>query len=375
VAASYPPPAQSPGSEVPQQPDHPTIDREPFGTTTSGEPVDRYVLRDPSGTSAAILTYGGIIASFTVPDRDGAHRNVLLGLSDVAAYERRSPYFGAIIGRYANRIAGSTFDLGGTTYRVPANEPPHSLHGGDAGFDKRVWDATATAGAGGAVLRLTRTSPDGEEGFPGTLQVTVTYTLRRGDLRIDYHATTDADTVVNFTNHAYFNLAGEGAGSVADQELTIHASHYTPIDAALIPTGEIAPVAGTPFDFTVPTAIGARIREGHEQLCRAQGYDHNWVLDAGAQSDGLVLAAEAYDPGSGRTLSVLTDQPGVQFYSGNQLDGTIVGPSGRTYRQGDAFTLETQHFPDSPHHPHFPSTVLRSGEELASSTIYRFSTR
>jgi aldose 1-epimerase len=354
----------------------PTISKDFFGRTSNDEAVHRYTLTNAGGMRVQILTLGGIVQSMSVPGRDGDFRNVTLGVRTVKEYEEVSPYFGALIGRYANRIAEGTFTLDGKTYKLPINNGPNSLHGGTRGFDKRVWDATPLDEDGEVGLRLTRVSPDGEQGYPGRLRVQVTYTLTNDNgLRMDYRATTDEPTVVNLTNHAYFNLQGEGSSTIYDHTLKINADSYTPIDKTLIPTGRIAPVDDTPFDFTRPTAIGARIRNSHQQLLFAQGYDHNFVLRGTGGTGGLHLAAEAYDPDSGRALTVLTTEPGLQLYSGNFLDGTIVGTSGRTYRQGDAFCLETQHFPDSPNHKNFPSTVLRPGEVFTSSTIYQFSTR
>ncbi len=353
-----------------------SITRDRFGTTPAGAPVYRYTLVNTQGMRVRILTYGGIVQSMTAPDRQGNFRNVTLGLATLKEYQAESPYFGAIIGRYANRIDEGTFTLDGTTYHLPINNPPNSLHGGTRGFDKRLWQPTPLEQNGTVGLRLTRVSPDGEMGYPGTMHITVTYTLTNTNgLRMDYRATTDQDTIINLTNHAYFNLAGEGSGTVYDQRMMINADHFTPIDSTLIPTGRIAPVAGTPFDFTEPRAIGSRIRDGVQQIVFAHGYDHNWVLNGTGGHGNLTLAARAYDPASGRVLTVLTDQPGVQFYTGNFLDGSIVGISGKTYRQGDAFTLETQHYPDSPNHKNFPTTVLRAGDVFTSSTVYQFSAR
>jgi aldose 1-epimerase len=353
-----------------------SITRHLFGTTASGTRVYRYTLTNTQGMRVRILTYGGIVQSMSVPDRNGHFRDVALGLRTLKQYEAESPYFGAIIGRYANRIAKGTFTLDGKTYHLPINNPPNSLHGGTRGFDKRVWAATPRDTNGVVSLRLSRVSPDGEMGYPGTMHVSVVYTLTNSNgLRMDYRATTDKDTVINLTNHTYFNLAGEGSGTVYDQRVMINADRYTPIDVNLIPTGRKAPVAGTPFDFTKSKPIGRDIRDGVRQIVFAHGYDHNWILNQTGGHGRLTLASRAYDPASGRVLRVLTDQPGVQFYTGNFLDGSIVGISGKTYRQGDAFTMETQHFPDSPNHPNFPSTVLHPGQVFRSSTVYQFSTR
>ena len=321
---------------------------------------------ETSGLRVAILTLGGVIEWLEVPDRDGHFGNVALGLRSPADYAAPGPYFGAIIGRYANRIAKGRFTLNGREHRLAVNNGPNSLHGGSRGFDKRIWTVAATDPRR---LDLTLTSPDGEEGYPGTLQLRVTYALEEhGTLRIDYAAEADTATVLNLTNHSYWNLAGEGSGTALDHELQIAADHFTPVDPTSIPTGELHPVEGTPFDFRQPTPIGARIRADHPQLRFGRGYDHNWVLREGSEP-----AARLRDPGSGRTLEILTDQPGLQFYSGNLLDGTLVGPGGQAYRSGDGVALETQHFPDSPNQPGFPSTVLRPGEVFRSTTRLRFS--
>jgi aldose 1-epimerase len=377
-AAATAPVAAAPAAEAKQakQAKHgkrPTVTSAPWGETGDGTPVRRYTLKNSHGMTVRILTYGGIIQSLRVPDRRGRTKNVVLGFDNLEDYISDSPYFGAIIGRYANRIADATFTLDGKTYRLPVNDDPNTLHGGTKGFDKVVWSATPISTRKTAGVVLKHTSPDGDMGFPGTLTTQVTYTLnQKNQLRMDYRATTDAPTVINLTNHAYFNLAGEGSGDIYDQKLRIWAKRYTPVNATLIPTGQIAPVAGTPFDFRKSTAIGKRIRQGNQQLIYGRGYDHNWVLDR-APGNGLQRAARARDPHSGRTLTVSTTEPGLQFYSGNFLDSTLVGTSGRMYRQGDAFTLETQHYPDSPNQPAFPSTVLRPGQQFTSSTIYGFS--
>ncbi|MHB1060025.1 MAG: aldose epimerase family protein [Rhodanobacter sp.] len=347
------------------------VDRRAFGRLADGTPVDLYRLSAGSAASVGILTYGGIVQAINMPDRDGRLANVALGFATLDGYLGNSAYIGAIVGRYANRIAGARFALDGVSYDLAANDGANALHGGIQGFDNRVWQASE---ASGAWLRLAYVSPDGEEGYPGTLAVGVTYTLTSGNtLRIDYEATTDRPTVVNLTNHSYFNLAGEGAGSILDHELMLNAVRYMPVDAASIPTGEIAEVRGGAMDFTAPTPIGARIRNGGERLARTRGYDHSWVLDKPAPG-ALSLAARLRDPASGRVLEVQTTEPGIQFYSGNFLDGSLIGASGRAYRQSDGLCLETQNHPDSPNRPDFPSTVLRPGAVWRSTTVYAFST-
>ncbi len=323
--------------------------------------------------SVGILTYGGIIDRLETPDARGVRANVVLGYADIADYARGNrPYFGALIGRYANRIARGRFTLDGHTYALALNDGPNTLHGGARGFDKVVWSVEA---ASPSHIDLRYVSADGEDGYPGALDARVTYALDGDDgLRIVYTATADAPTVVNLTNHSYFNLAGEGSGDVLGHAVRIAASHFTPIDAGGIPTGEIAPVGGTPFDFRTPLPIGARIREGHPQLVCGRGYDHNWVLDRDA-AERLAHAATVVDPVGGRCLDVFTTEPGLQFYSGNFLDATEVGSSGRIYRQSAGFALETQHFPDAPNHPSFPSTVLAPGQRFESQTVFRFSAR
>jgi len=332
-----------------------------------------------------VLTYGGIIQTLEVPDASGEVENVVLGFDDLAGYvedNNPGPYFGALIGRYGNRIAGGSFELDGTTYQLPLNNGPNTLHGGPAGFDTKVWEATDVSNDDVAALELELVSEDGDQGFPGTLTSTVTYTLDAdARLEVHYEATTDAATVVNLTQHTYWNLAGENSGSIYDHELQIDASGYTPVDETLIPTGEIAPVEGTPFDFRQPTAIGERIRQDDQQLLYGQGYDHNWALDRegngareGSDSeDALEQAAVLRDPGSGRTLTISTTEPGLQFYSGNFLDGTLVGTGGTIYRQGDGLALETQHYPDSPNQPDFPSTTLLPAEVYDSTTVFQLS--
>ncbi len=344
---------------------------EPYGITEDGRQVFAYTLANTAGMRVCILTLGCIIARLEVPDRDGKPANVVLGSNSVDGYLHRSPHFGAIAGRYANRIARGRFVIDGVQYQLDTNAPPNTLHGGRRGFDKVVWDAE-TPDSDTLVLRYL--SPDGDQGFPGNLAVEVTYRLgSANELRIDYEARTDKPTIVNLTNHSYFNLAGEGSGDVLDHVVSIAADHFTPSDATQIPTGEIRSVTGTPFDFTQPTSVGERIRMADEQLLAAHGYDHNWVLRARA-GDTPGPAARALEPRSGRILDVLTDAPGLQFYTGNGLNGALVGPAGRAYRQGDGMCFETQQFPDAPNQPGFPSAILRPGERFRSTTIFRFST-
>ncbi|MFF9000696.1 aldose epimerase family protein [Streptomyces achromogenes] len=345
--------------------------KELFGTLADGTEVHRWSLENGS-TRMKVLSYGGVVQSLQLPDRHGRYANVVAGFDDIADYAAKSPYFGALIGRYGNRIDAGRFTLDGKQYQLDVNDGGNSLHGGAKGFDKRVWDVEPFTEGTDVGLRLRYTSADGEMGYPGTLRARVTYTLtRHGDWRIDYEATTDKATVVNLTSHVYWNLAGEGSGGIEDHELSIAAARYTPTDSGLIPTGELAKVAGTPFDFRHAKPIGRDLRAGHEQLVLAKGYDHNWVLDKGITARPEHIAT-LRDPRSGRTLKIATDQPGLQFYSGNFLDGTLTGTSGHTYRQGDALCLETQHFPDSPNHPAFPSTVLRPGQTYRTTTIHRF---
>jgi len=352
-----------------------------MGTLADGTPVERYVLSSPA-LEVAVLTYGGVVQSVQAPDREGRRDDVVLGFDDVRQYQQESPYFGALVGRYANRIANGRFDLNGRTYQLPVNNGPNTLHGGTEGFDKRIWRAQELADA--AAVRLSLISRDGDQGFPGRLDVTVTYTLDGDGLRIDYEARNaepegGLDTVVNLTNHSYWNLAGEGSGSVGGHELLVRADQYLPVSATSIPLGGPEPVEGTPLDFRTPAVIGDRWRQGDDQLANVGGYDHNFVLgaagDGAPERDGLPLAAVVHEPGSGRVLEVFTDQPGVQFYSANQLLGTLRGKSGRLYRQGDALCLETQHWPDSPNRPDYPTTVLRPQETFRTSTVYRFTTR
>jgi aldose 1-epimerase len=350
------------------------ITSEPYGTLDNGKVVTQYTLTNANGMVVKLLDWGGIITDIEVPDRAGNFADVTLGLNSLDQYRAATTYFGAIIGRYANRIANHQFTLDGTTYVLSRNNGPNTLHGGKRGWDKRLWTATEVTGPDSVGIRLERTSPNGEMGFPGRVDATVTISLT-DDNKIDfvYHATTNAPTVINMTNHSYFNLAGEGSGDVFNTLLYLNADGYTPVNENLIPTGAITPVAGTAFDFTTPTPIGTNIHDGDPQIVIAHGFDHNWVLNRPAGDTSLILAATAEDPTSGRVLSVWTTEPGIQFYSGNFLDGSLVGPSGHTYRQSDGFTLETQHYPDSPNEPSFPSTVLRPGESYDSHTIYAFS--
>jgi aldose 1-epimerase len=359
----------------------PRVTVEKFGSAPDGTPVQRYTLTSAAGMRVRILTFGGIVQSIDAPDRHGHLADVALGYKSVADYVKdqanQATYFGALIGRYGNRIAKGTFKLDGKTYHIPVNNNGNALHGGTVGFNLKVWKATPITSGGTVGVRLRYVSPDGEMGFPGRLTTTVEYTLGRGNaLRIHYGATTDKPTVVNLTNHTYFNLGGEGTGTIYGHRLTIDGSRYTPTDKTQIPTGAIDKVAGTPMDFTRPYPIGARIRDDFPQLIIGQGYDHNWVLDRNGPTayGGLHQAARVVEPNSGRVLTTYTTQPGVQFYSGNFLDGTEIGISGHAYRQGDGFALETQHFPDSPNHPNFPSTVLRPGQRYDQTTVYAFST-
>jgi aldose 1-epimerase len=342
-----------------------------FGKLADGTKVYRWSLEN-GGTRLKVLSYGGIVQSLETPDRHGRSANVSLGFDNIEDYVASSPYFGALIGRYGNRIGKGAFTLDGKAYQLSVNDGDNSLHGGAKGFDKRVWDVEPFTKGSDVGLYLYYTSIDGEMGYPGTLKVKVTYTLtRHGDWRIDYEATTDRATVVNLTSHVYWNLAGEGSGTIENHELKIAAARYTPVDSGLIPTGVLAPVAGTPFDFRRAKAIGEDLREAHQQLLYGQGIDHNWVLDKGISAKPEQIAV-LREPSSGRTLRIATTEPGLQFYSGNFLDGTLVGSGGRVYRQGDALCLETQHFPDSPNQPSFPSTTLRPGQVYRSTTVHSF---
>jgi aldose 1-epimerase len=348
----------------------------PYGKTPDGQSVDLYTLTNAHGMQAAITNYGGIVVSLNVPDRKGAMADVVLGFDKLQSYTAKNPYFGALVGRYGNRIAQGKFTLDGRQCTLAQNDNGNHLHGGIQGFNRVVWTVKAAANEKEPKLVLSYLSHDGEEGYPGNLDVTVTYTVTDADeLKIDYRATTDKPTVVNLTNHSYFNLAGAGSGDVLKHELTINASRFTPVAKGLIPTGELRAVAGTPFDFTKPTAIGARIGADDEQLKLGLGYDHNWVLDRDKDGPQLALAARVSEPTTGRIMEILTTEPGLQFYSGNFLDGSDVGKRGVAYKHRYGFCAETQHFPDSPNKPNFPSTVLKPGEEHPTTTIYRFSAK
>ena len=344
-----------------------------FGITRDGHAIHLYTLRNTNGARIAITNYGGIVVSITVPDRNGKFDDVVLGFDNGEGYLQDQPYFGALIGRFANRIANARFTLNGVKYKLAANNNGNSLHGGVKGFDKVVWLANDSSTANNPALQLSYLSEDGEDGYPGNLAVTVCYTLTcENELRIDYAATTDQPTVLNLTNHSYFNLAGAGNGDILSHQVEINAEKFTPINGNLIPTGEYVEVGGTPFDFRKSTAIGERINTDHEQLKLAGGYDHNFVLNS--DGDALKRAARVTEPRSGRTLDVITSQAGMQLYTGNFLKGNLLGKNGKIYGRRSALCLETQHFPDSPNQPNFPSTVLNPGQRFESTTIYKFST-
>ena len=348
------------------------VQQKSFGTR-DGRPVNLYTLTNANGVEVDTMNYGGIILSIRVPDRKGQFADIVLGHEDLDGYIPNPPYIGAVVGRYANRIANGTFTLDGKTYSLPKNDGPNTLHGGtDKTFNKVLWDGEALKGKTG--VTYTYLSKDGDDGFPGNLKVRVTYTLtNENELVIDYEATTDKATPINVSQHSYFNLAGEGTGDILSHEIMINADRFTPVDKNLIPTGELRPVKGTPFDFTKSTKIGSRIDENYDQLVLGHGYDHNWVLNR--KGDGLSLAARVYEPTSGRVMEVSTTQPGVQFYTGNFLDGTVTGKKGHVYKHRYGLCLETQHFPDSPNHPDFPSTILKPGETFKSKTVFRFSAK
>jgi len=352
-------------------------EHKPFGKTNDGTAVEQYVLRNSHGVQATVITYGGVLQSLKVPDKHGKFDDVVLGFDNVQGYQGGTAFFGATIGRFGNRLAGGAFELDGKRYQVPLNDGPNSLHGGAQGFDKHVWKAKPVKSKDSVGVTLVYLSKDGEMGFPGNLTTEVTYSLNdKNELHIDYKASTDKPTVLNLTNHSYFNLAGAGNGDVLKQLATLHASHYTPVNNTLIPTGELAPVAGTPMDFLKPTAIGEHIRDDHPQLKFAEpkqgGFDFNWVLDT--QGDVSKLAADVRDPASGRRLQLYTTEPGVQFYTSNFLDGSVKGKAGKAYNHWGAFTLETQHFPDAPNQPNFATARLDPGQTYTQKTVLKFST-
>jgi aldose 1-epimerase len=349
------------------------VRKESFGKTGDGRPVDLYTLTNSRGLVVRAINYGGIIVSLRVPDKAGNLGDIVLGYDNVEGYLKNPAYFGAIVGRYANRIANAAFTLDGVKYNLTKNDGPNSLHGGANGFNKQLWEAKEFKNDQGVGVGFSYLSKDGEEGYPGNLKVNVSYTLTdENKLILDYEATTDKATPLNLSQHTYFNLAGEGNGDVLGHHVMLNADRFTPVDKTLIPAGDSRPVQGTPMDFTRPTAIGARINQDYDQLVLGHGYDHNWLIKR--KDDSLVRAALVHEPTSGRILEVLTTQPGVQFYSGNFLDGTITGKHGHVYKQHYGFCLETQHFPDSPNHPDFPSTILRRGQTFHSRTVFRFAT-
>ncbi|MBO0858025.1 MAG: galactose mutarotase [Chloracidobacterium sp.] len=347
------------------------LKQEDFGKTKDGQSVEIYTLTNANGVEARITNYGGIIVSLKTPDRAGRLDDIVLGFDTLDEYLKGNPFFGALAGRYANRIAKGRFTLNGVEYKLAVNNGENHLHGGIVGFDKVVWKARQVPTKDGVAIELTHLSKDGDEGYPGALSAKVVYTLTdKNELRIDYSATTDKDTVINLTNHSYFNLAGQGNSDILNHQLTINANSFTPVDSTLIPTGELRSVKGTPFDFTQPTAIGARLNQDDEQLKFAGGYDHNFVVNG--QTGVLRLAAKVSEPTTGRVMEVLTSEPGVQFYTGNFLT-EMKGKAGKVYNKRYGFCLETQHFPDSPNKPDFPSTVLKKGGQYQTTTVFKFS--
>ncbi len=375
ACTSEPPPPSQP-QQAPAPAPKPAASTERFGTMPDGAVVDVYTLKNATGVEVKAIGYGARITSLRVPDRTGTFADVVLGFDNLEGYLAENPYFGSIVGRYGNRIGKAQFTLDGKMYTLAKNNGPNHLHGGVKGFDKLLWKVSP---AGQNALEFSLVSPDGDEGYPGTLTMKVTYTLTdANELIVDYHATTDKATPVNLTQHSYFNLAGHDSGDILGHELTINADRYTPVDATLITTGELAPVEGTPFDFRTATAIGARINNDHPQLKAGKGYDHNWVLNrsgtpsTGSGPGGLQLAARVVEPKSGRTLEVTTEEPGMQFYAGNFLDGTLKGKGGHIYPYRGGFCLETQKFPDSPNKPKFPSSILRPGETYKTRTVFKF---
>jgi aldose 1-epimerase len=349
-----------------------TVTKESFGTTSAGESIDIYTLKNANGVETRITNYGGIVVSLKIPDRNNKFDDVVLGFSDLKSYlTKNNPYFGAIIGRYGNRIGKARFKLKGVEYKLAANNGENHLHGGLKGFDKVIWTGRSMSTRSGPAVVLTYTSKDGEEGYPGNLRVTVTYTLTtKNELKIDYSATTNKDTVINLTHHSYFNLLGEGNGNVLNHQVQINANSFVPTDATSIPTGELKKVANTPFDFLRANQIGARINQDDEQLKFGNGYDHTWVING--RPGTLRLAGGAYESTTGRVMEVWTTEPGMQFYTGNFLDGSLTGKSGKPYERRSGFCFETQHYPDSPNQPSFPTTTLKRGATYRSTTIYRF---
>lgn len=347
------------------------ISKEHWGNTRSGEPIDLYTITNKNGIEARITNFGGRLVSLKTPDREGNIKDIVLGFDTLEGYLGMNPYFGALVGRYANRIANGEFSLNGKRYHLARNNGDSSLHGGLKGFDKVAWQVRETSGSNGPGLELHYLSVDGEEGYPGNLDVTVTYTLTDADeLRIEYLGKTDKDTVLNLTNHSYFDLSGDAEGKIVDLEVTINADRFTPVNEKLIPTGKLQSVDGTPFDFRKPMRVGARIDEGDQQLKYGLGYDHNFVINGNGKTASF--AARARDQKTGRVLEVDTTQPGMQFYTGNHLDGTVTGKAGVVYRSRSGVCFETQHFPDSPNHPEFPSTELKSGATYQGTTVFRF---
>jgi aldose 1-epimerase len=349
------------------------VQQKRFATVSGGRPVILYTLTNSHGVEITTMNYGGIIVSIRVPDRNGQVADVVLGHDTAEGYMPNPPYIGAIVGRYANRIANGTFKLDGKTYTLPKNDGPNTLHGGTTKtFDKVIWESQPLKDKNG--VAFTYLSADGDDGFPGNLKVTVTYVLTESnELVIDYSATTDRDTPINVSQHSYFNLKGEGDGDILDHEIMINADRFTPVDNNLIPTGELRPVKGTPLDFTKSTRIGTRIDDNYDQMVLAHGYDHNFVINR--EGGGLTLAARVYEPTTGRVLEVSTTQPGIQFYTGNFLDGTVTGKAGHVYKRRFGFCLETQHFPDSPNHPKFPTTILKPGQKFHQETVFKFSAK
>jgi len=347
------------------------VQQQPFGTR-DGRPVTLYTLTNSQGLEVKVMNYGAIIISLRVPDRKGQLADIVLGHEKLEGYTPNPPYLGALVGRYANRIANGTFTLAGQKYELPKNDGPNTLHGGIKGFDKVVWDGAPLKTKAGVAFSYL--SKDGEEGFPGNLKVRVTYTLTdANELVVDYEATTDKATPINLSQHSYFNLAGEGNGDILNHEIMINAERFTPVDKNLIPTGELRPVKGTPFDFRASTRVGDHINDNYDQLILGHGYDHNFVISR--KGAGLELAARVFEPTTGRIMEVLTTQPGVQFYTGNFLDGTVTGKQGHVYKHRYGLCLETQHFPDSPNHPEFPTTILKPSETFRSKTVFKFSAK